>query len=214
MTPAVTAGSARRFLLQDMTMISERIRIKQDKTVWRGWAKIRALVFDYKRRDGAWEEQAREVYDRGHGAAILLYNLEHNSVVLVRQFRLACMLAGYDAFLIEVPAGMLDDDDPEGCIRREVEEETGYHIGEVAKVCEAFTTPGSVTEKLHFFTAPYDRSAKHSPGGGAADEGEDIEVLELPFAEAYRMISAGKIVDTKTILLLQHAALTVFKGLT
>jgi nudix-type nucleoside diphosphatase (YffH/AdpP family) len=202
------------FLFQELTMISSRIRIKQDKTVWSGWAKIRVLVFDYKRRDGAWEQQAREVYDRGHGAAILLYNLEHKSVVLVRQFRLACMLAGYGEFLIEVPAGMLDDDDPEGCIRREVEEETGYHIGDVAKVCEAFTTPGSVTEKLHFFMASYDRGAKHSPGGGAAEEGEDIEVLELPFVEAYGMIASGMIVDTKTILLLQHAALAVFKGLT
>jgi nudix-type nucleoside diphosphatase (YffH/AdpP family) len=197
-----------------MTMISSRIRIKQDKTVWSGWARIRALVFDYRRRDGEWMEQAREIYDRGNGAAILLYNLEHKSVVLVRQFRLACMLAGYDKFLIEVPAGMLDDDDPEGCIRREVEEETGYHIGNVAKVCEAFTTPGSVTEKLHLFMAPYDRAEKLSPGGGAAEEGEDIEVMDLPFAKAYGMIASGMIVDTKTILLLQHAALTVFKGQT
>ncbi len=162
-------------------MISDRIRIKHDKSVWNGWAKIRALVFDYKRRDGTWVEQAREIYDRGHGAAILLYNVERKTVVLVRQFRPACMIAGYEEFLVEVPAGMLDEDDPEGCIRREVVEETGYHIGGLSKVCEAFTTPGSVTEKLHFFVAPYDHEAKLSPGGGTAGEGEDIEVLELPF---------------------------------
>ncbi len=192
-------------------MVSDRIRMKQDKTVWDGWARIRTLDFSYRQADGDWVEQSREIYDRGHGAAILLYNIKFGTIVLVRQFRPACLIAGYDELLIEVPAGMLDDDNPEACIRREVEEETGYHIGEVKKVCEAFTTPGSVTEKLHFFEAPYEREAKLSVGGGATDEGEDIEVLEMRFADAYGMIASGKIVDAKTILLLQHAALTIFK---
>jgi nudix-type nucleoside diphosphatase (YffH/AdpP family) len=195
------------------TMGTDRVRITEDKLVWKGWAKIRSLVFMYHRTSGEWTEQSREIYDRGHGAAILLYNLDHHSIILVRQFRPACYVAEYKEFLIEVPAGMLDNDDPEGCIRREAEEETGYRIGEVVKVCEAFTTPGSVTEKLHFFIAPYDSQAKVSQGGGAAHEGEDIEVMEVSFSEAYAMIATGKIVDTKTILLLQHAALTVFKGM-
>jgi nudix-type nucleoside diphosphatase (YffH/AdpP family) len=194
-------------------MIKDQVRINEHVVVWNGWSKIRSLVIAYRRRNGEWTEQRREIYDRGHGAAILLYNLEFRSVILVRQFRAACILAGYQEFLIEVPAGMLDDDDPEGCIRRETEEETGYRIGDVMKVCEAFTTPGSVTEKLHFFMAGYDMRTRVSQGGGAADEGEDIEVMEMPFLEAYAMIAAGRIVDAKTILLLQHAALTVFKGM-
>ncbi len=194
-------------------MENTHIRIKEDKLVWNGWAKVRSLVIAYQRRSGEWTEQRREIYDRGHGAAILLYSIDRGTVILVRQFRPACLVAGHEEFLIEVPAGMLDDDDPEGCIRRETEEETGYRIGTVSKVCEAFTTPGSVTEKLHLFMAQYNGHERVSSGGGAAEEGEDIEVLEVPFLEAYGMIARYKILDAKTILLLQHAALTVFKSL-
>jgi nudix-type nucleoside diphosphatase (YffH/AdpP family) len=194
-------------------MKSPRIRITSDLPVWKGWATVRSIVFQYRRQTGEWTEQTREIYERGDGAAILLYNTTQQSVILVRQFRLACFANGCDGFLIEVPAGMLDDDDPEGCIRRESEEETGYKIEGLTKVCEAYSTPGSVTERLHFYAAPYDATGKVSDGGGSAHEGEDIEVLELPFTEAYGMIADGLIVDAKTILLLQHAALTIFKGL-
>jgi nudix-type nucleoside diphosphatase (YffH/AdpP family) len=188
----------------------DRVRIIKQEQSWRGWAKITSVVFSFLRSDGRWQEQRREVYDRGHGAAVLLYNIERKTVVLVRQFRLACMMAGDDGMLLEVPAGMLDAHNPEDCIRREIEEETGFQIAHVDKLFEAYSTPGSVTEKLHYFAASYTAKQRISSGGGSVDEGEDIEVIELGFAEAFAMIGQGKITDAKTILLLQHAALTVF----
>jgi GDP-mannose pyrophosphatase NudK len=177
---------------------------------WRGWATVVSVRFNFLRSNGNWQEQRREIYDRGHGAAVLLYNVEKRTVVLTRQFRLACRMAGDDGMLIEVPAGMLDADNPEDCIRREIEEETGFHVSHVEKLFEAYSTPGSVTEKLHYFAAPYNAQQKLSPGGGAEGEGEDIEVIEMDFNEAFQMIAQGKITDAKTIVLLQHAALTVF----
>ncbi len=194
--------------------VSDRIKIVEKKVGWRGWSTLNSVTLDFRRTDGTWQRQVREVYERGHAAAILLYNLQKRTVILTRQFRLACWVSGYPDLLIEAPAGMLDQDNPEECIRRETEEETGFRIKEVRRICEAFSTPGSVTEKLTYFIAEYDDHQKVSAGGGSHEEGEDIEVLEIPFTDAYAMISRGAIVDAKTILLLQHAALSVFREAT
>jgi nudix-type nucleoside diphosphatase (YffH/AdpP family) len=141
----------------------------------------------------------------------LPYNLANRTVVLTRQFRLPAYLAGHDDLLIEAAAGMLDDDTPENRIRAEAEEEIGYRLHDVRKVFEAFMSPGSVTEKLHFFVAEYEAAMRISDGGGLADEGEDIEVLELSIDSALAMIADGRIADAKTIMLLQHAALNIFR---
>jgi nudix-type nucleoside diphosphatase (YffH/AdpP family) len=148
------------------------------------------------------------VYDRGNGATILLYNKEKQTVVLTRQFRLPTFVNGNaSGMLIETCAGLLDTDNPEDCIRRETEEETGYKISAVQKIFEAFMSPGSVTEILHFFIAAYTKEMKLSDGGGAQHEEENIEVLELPFAETLQMIETGAIKDAKTIMLLQYIRL-------
>jgi nudix-type nucleoside diphosphatase (YffH/AdpP family) len=189
----------------------ERIRNLTEIPRFQGWARVVTLDYEFQRMSGEWQEQVREIYDRGHGAAILLYNVERRTVILVRQFRAPCYRAGDDGMLLEVPAGMLDTDDPENCIRREVAEETGYHVEAVQKVCEAYSSPGSITEKIHCFMASYDHRKRAGMGGGHFAEGEDIEVLEYPFAEAFAMIERGLVQDAKTILLLQHAALTVFR---
>ncbi len=174
------------------------------------WYLLKKTIYDFRRADGTWQRQQRETYDRGNGAALLLYQRDTRRVVLVRQFRFPCFVNGHDGMLIEAPAGLLDQATPEARIRAEAEEETGYRVGEVRKVFEAFMSPGSVTEKLHFFVAEYDASQKVSGGGGIEDEGEDIEVLELPFDEAMAMVRRGEIVDGKTIMLLQYAAMHVF----
>ncbi|MCC2972672.1 GDP-mannose pyrophosphatase NudK [Massilia sp. IC2-476] len=175
------------------------------------WYVLKKYTFDYLRADGSSQRQVREVYDRGNGAAILLYNRARRSVVLTRQFRLPAYLNGLaDGMLIEAAAGLLDDMAPAERIRMEAEEETGYRIERVEKVFEAYMSPGSVTEKLHFFVAEYEDSQRVSDGGGVVVEGEDIQVLELPFDEAVEMIGRGEIVDGKTIMLLQHAALRLF----
>ena len=169
------------------------------------WYTLRKFNFDYLRRDGTWIQQEREAYDRGNGAAILLYNLRHKSVVLTRQFRLPTFVNGNESgMLIEACAGLLDDDDPETCIRKEAAEETGYAIASVDKLFELYMSPGSVTEILHFFIAEYSEALKESEGGGLREEQEDIEVLELDYQEALNMVAAGTIRDAKTVLLLYH----------
>lgn len=173
------------------------------------WYILRKHTYEFRQRNGQWVDQIREVYDRGNGAAILLYNLEKGSVLLTRQFRLPTYINGNsDGMLIEVCAGLLDELDPADCVRRETEEETGYRIQEVQKVMEAYMSPGSVTEILHLFIGQYEASQKVSEGGGLAEETEDIEVLEYPFSEALNMIQTGEIKDAKTIMLLQHVALS------
>ncbi|RYG87707.1 MAG: GDP-mannose pyrophosphatase NudK [Alphaproteobacteria bacterium] len=175
------------------------------------WYVLKKYTFDYQRKDGSSQRQVREVYDRGNGAAILLYNRERRSVVLTRQFRLPAYLNGLaDGMLVEAAAGLLDDMSPAERIRIEAEEETGYRIERVEKVYEAYMSPGSVTEKLHFFVAEYEDSQRVGAGGGVAGEGEDIEVLELPFDQAMGMVGRGEIFDGKTIMLLQYAALRLF----
>jgi nudix-type nucleoside diphosphatase (YffH/AdpP family) len=172
------------------------------------WYTLRKITFDYLKRDGSWQTQSREAYDRGNGAAILLYNTAQRTVILTRQFRMPTFINGNETgMLIEACAGLLDKDDPENCARRETEEETGYKIVEVKKIFEAFMSPGSVTEKLYFFIAAYEPSMKKSSGGGVAHEQEDIEVLEFTIDKAMAMISSGEIEDAKTILLLQYVKL-------
>jgi nudix-type nucleoside diphosphatase (YffH/AdpP family) len=188
-------------------MLDERIRIHQVETLSDDWFVLKKTTFDYLRADGTWQRQSRETYDRGHGATILLYHLAQRTVVLVRQFRYPAYVEGHPGFLIEAPAGLLDQASPEERIKAEVEEETGYRIGAVRKIFEAFMSPGSVTERLHFFVGEYDPASRPGTGGGLAEEGEDIEVLELPIEQAMAMMASGEIADAKTIMLLQYAAL-------
>lgn len=170
------------------------------------WYTLNKFTYDFKLKNGKWIEQQRECYDRGNGAAILLYNKEKGTVVLTKQFRMPTYVNGNeDGFMVEACAGLLDDDNAEDCIRKEAEEETGYRISEVTKVLEAYSSPGSVTEILHFFVAEYSAEMKVSEGGGVESETEDIEVLEMPFSDALKMIANGEIVDMKTIILIQYA---------
>jgi nudix-type nucleoside diphosphatase (YffH/AdpP family) len=190
--------------------IADRIRIAKIEVLSDNWYVLRKASFAFRRNDGSWQNQAREAYDRGNGAAIFLYDEARRTTILVRQFRYPAYSNGHDDLLTEVPAGLLDDASPEERIRLEVEEETGYRIRDVHKVFEAFMSPGSVTEKLHFFIGRYSPADRASAGGGAADEGEDIEVLELGFDAALAMIGTGEICDAKSIMLLQYAALHIF----
>lgn len=172
------------------------------------WYILNKYTYDYQKPDGSWETQEREAYDRGNGAAILLYNSKKKTVVLTRQFRMPTYVNGNkDGMMIEVCAGLLDGDNPADCVRKETEEETGYKINNVEKVFQTYMSPGSVTEELFLFVGEYDDSMKVSDGGGAEDETENIEVLELNFDEAITMVSNGEIKDAKTIMLLQYAKL-------
>ena len=191
--------------------VSDRIRVKNVRLLSDNHYTLKSTTFEWRRNDGAWQTQHRESYDRGNGATLLPYHLRQRTVVLVRQFRYPAYVNGYDDLLIETAAGLLDDASPEARIRAEAEEETGYRLHEVRKVFEAFTSPGAVTEKLHFFVAEYEPSMRVGDGGGIADEGEEFEVLEISIDEALAMIGDGRIVDAKTIMLLQYAALNIFK---
>jgi len=188
---------------------NDHIRIVEERVLAHDWYLLRKTTFEHRRRDGRLQTVSRETYDRGNGAALLLYNAARGTVILTRQFRFPAWVNGCaDGLLIETCAGQLDGDDPEAAIQREGVEETGYAVTAPRKVFEAYMSPGSITEKLHFFVAAYDTTDRRSDGGGKADEGEDIEVLELPLAKALAMIASGAIQDGKTIMLLQHAALT------
>jgi nudix-type nucleoside diphosphatase (YffH/AdpP family) len=191
--------------------ISDRIRVKGERVLSDEHYTLKSTTFEWRRGDGEWQTQNREIFERGNAAALLPYNLVQRNVVLVRQFRYPAYLNGYNDLLIEAAAGLLDDETPEARIRAEAEEETGYRLGEVRKIFEAFMSPGAVTEKIHFFVAEYDPTMKVGSGGGLASEGEDIEVLELAFEQALAMIGDGRIVDAKTIMLLQYAALHIFR---
>jgi len=169
------------------------------------WYTLKKVTYSIAKKDGTTETQSREAYDRGNGAVILLYNKISGKVILTRQFRLPTFVNGNaTGMLIEACAGLLDNDNPEDCIKRETEEETGYKISKVEKVFEAYMSPGSVTEILHFFIAEYSSEMKTANGGGLEEEGENIEVLELSFNDALAMIDSGEIMDAKTIMLLQY----------
>ncbi|WP_394848106.1 GDP-mannose pyrophosphatase NudK [Pendulispora brunnea] len=185
-----------------------RVRIEKVEVLSDDWYVLKKTTFDYLRADGTWQRQSRETYDRGDGAVVLLYNRHKKTVVLIRQFRFPAFVNGLaDGLLIEACAGLLDRDDPETCIKREAEEETGYRVEHVRKVFEVYMSPGSVTEKLYFFVAEYDAQSRVASGGGDISEAEDIEVLELGLDEALQRIDRGEIVDAKTIMLLQYAKL-------
>ena len=187
------------------------VEILKNEVLSDNWYVLRKVTYRIRREGNEWETQAREAYDRGNGSTVLLYNLEQRSVVLTRQFRLPTYVNGNaSGMLIEACAGLLDGDDPEGCIRREAKEETGYDVRDVRKVFETYMSPGSVTEILHFFVAEYSPRQRTGKGGGVEDEGEDIEVLELPFDRALAGIASGVIKDAKTVMLLQYAALHIF----
>jgi nudix-type nucleoside diphosphatase (YffH/AdpP family) len=190
--------------------VSDRVRVKDVRLLSDSKYILKATTFEWRRDNGQWQTQVRETYDRGNGAALLPYNRARRTVMLVRQFRYPAFVNGYDDLLIEAAAGMLDDADPEARIRAEAEEEIGYRLHDVHKVFEAFMSPGAITEKLHFFVAEYEPEMKISDGGGNAEEGEEIHVLELGIDEAMAMVTDGRIVDAKTIMLLQHAALHLF----
>ena len=186
----------------------EHVRILEERVLAHDWYLLRKTTFEHRRRDGRLQVVSRETYDRGNGVAMLLFNAARASVILTRQFRFpAWVNGGGDGHLIEACAGLLDGNDPAAAMRREAIEETGYAVTSPRKVFEAYMSPGSITEKLHFFVAAVDDADRRHAGGGEADEGEDIEVLELPLAQALAMIARGEIQDGKTIMLLQHAAL-------
>jgi nudix-type nucleoside diphosphatase (YffH/AdpP family) len=173
-----------------------------------GWHVLRRTTFDYRRRDGRWETQQRETYDRGNGATILLYDADRRTVLLTRQFRFPAYVNDHpDGMLIETAAGLLDDQDPETAIRRETQEELGVTVGELRHVYDAYMSPGSITERVHFYAAPYTTADRTDDGGGVVHEGEDIEVLELPYDQALEMTTTGQIADGKTIMLLHWAAI-------
>nr|WP_152883773.1 NUDIX domain-containing protein [Streptomyces adustus] len=173
-----------------------------------GWHVLRRTTIDYRRRDGRWVTQQRETYDRGNGAVVLPYDTDRGRVLLIRQFRYPAYVNGHpDGMLVEAAAGLLDGDDPLAAIRRESAEELGITLGPIAHVLDAYMSPGSVTERLHFYAAPYTPADRTGSGGGLEEDGEDIEVLELPFTEALAMVRDGRITDGKTVMLLQWAAL-------
>ncbi len=187
----------------------DRVRILEERVLADDWFVLKKTTFEIARRDGRVQRISRETYDRGNGAVLLLFNAERGTVILTRQFRFPAYVNGCaDGLLVEACAGLLDGDDAESAIRREVAEETGYAVTAPRKVFEAYMSPGSVTEKLHFFVAAYDDADRLGHGGGDVAEGEDIEVIELPLADAMAKIARGEIEDGKTIMLLQHAALT------
>ncbi|MBM0107816.1 NUDIX domain-containing protein [Steroidobacter sp. S1-65] len=190
--------------------VANRVRVEDVVTLSDDWYVLKKTRFSFLRSDGTWQTQSRETYDRGDGATILLYDVTRRTVVLVRQFRYPAFVNGHDDLLIEAPAGLLDERDPAKAIRDEVQEETGFHVGDVQRIFDAFMSPGSVTERLHFFVAPYRSDDRRSDGGGAVEEGEDIEVLEPTIETALAWIAEGRVRDGKTIMLLQYAALNIF----
>jgi GDP-mannose pyrophosphatase NudK len=185
--------------------MNDRVRIIKTDILSDNWYTLKKVDYEYRKKDGSWETYSREAYDRGNGATIMLYNREQKTVVLTRQFRMPTFINGNPSgMLIEACAGLLDKDDPEECVRRETEEETGYRLRDVRKVFEAYMSPGSVTEVLYFFVAEYEKSMKVNDGGGLDEEQENIEVIEERFEDALKMIDTGDIKDAKTIMLLQY----------
>jgi GDP-mannose pyrophosphatase NudK len=190
-----------------LTMIKD-VKILKTEILSDNWYVLKKITYEFSKKDDTQVINTREAYDRGNGATILLYNKSQSTVILTRQFRLPTFINGNESgMLIEACAGLLDKDNPEDCIRRETEEETGFKVTEVKKIFEAYMSPGSVTEILYFFIAEYSKSMKVNEGGGVEAEEENIEVLELGFQKALDMIDTGEIMDAKTIILLQYLRL-------
>jgi nudix-type nucleoside diphosphatase (YffH/AdpP family) len=192
-----------RDLNRNPSVVVRNVEVTSD-----GWHVLRRTTFEYRRADGRWETQERETYDRGNGATILLFDPVRRTVLLTRQFRFPAYVNDHpDGMLIEAAAGLLDDDDPDTAIRREASEELGVTIVEPEHIFDVYMSPGSVTERLHFYAARYSQADRTGSGGGLPEDGEDIDVLELSFDQALNMIVDGRIADAKTIMLLQWAAL-------
>lgn len=194
--------------------IAHRVRVEDVTVLSDDWYVLKKTTFSFQRSDGSWQRQSRETYDRGNGATVLLYDPKRRTVILTRQFRYPAFVNGHDDLLIEAPAGLLDNAEPEVRIRAETEEETGFRVRDVRPIFDAFMSPGSVTERLHFFVGEYEPRDRASSGGGNEAEGEDIAVLETGIDEALAMIASGTIRDGKTIMLLQYAALNLFPQIT
>jgi len=195
--------------------VDPEVEIVENEVLSDNWYVLRKVTYRIRRGEGNWDTHSREAYDRGNGATVLLYNRAQRSVVLTRQFRLPTYVNGNaTGMMIEACAGLLDGDDPVACVRREVLEESGYAVHDVRKIFEIYMSPGSVTEVLHFFVAEYEPGQRQHDGGGVVDEGEDIEVMEVPFDEAIADVARGAIKDAKTVMLLQYAALHLFTGRT
>jgi len=195
-------------------MNNPRVKIHKTELLSDNWYHLRKVVFDYQKKDGTWERQEREAYDRGNGAAILLYNKAQKTVILTRQFRMPTYVNGNeDGMMIEACAGILEQENPEDSIRRETEEETGYQISKVEKAYEIYMSPGSVTEILYLFVAEYTKEMKVNEGGGVAAEQEEIEVLEVGFEEVLALVKSGEIKDAKTIMLIQYLQLKGVLGI-
>ena len=191
---------------------TDYLKILGKEVLSRNWGTLTKYRISYRRRDGQWQQQFREVYDRGNGAACLLHNPETDCVLLTRQFRLPVFLAGSDPFLIEAPAGLLENLDPADRMREELIEETGFRVSELEHLFDIHMSPGSVTEYLAFYTGTYHMEDQIADGGGKEDEGEDIEVLHVPLAQALGMIRTGDIRDSKTVILIQELALRKLSG--
>ena len=186
--------------------MNSKVRNIRTELLSDNWYTLNKITFEYLGNNGKWQTQKRESYDRGNGAAILLYNQEKNTIILTRQFRMPSYLNGHkDGMSIEVCAGLLDGDEPEVCIKKEAEEEVGYRVSNVHRVLQAYMSPGAVTEIVFMFIAEYSDQMKVSEGGGLAEEHENIEVLEISFQEALTMVETGEILDANTILLVQYA---------
>jgi nudix-type nucleoside diphosphatase (YffH/AdpP family) len=188
-------------------MQDDTIRIVGEQVLSDNYYPLKNVTYEQRRHDGTWQTETREVYDAASGAAVLLYNLEQRTILLTRQFRIGARLSGHEGFLLEVPAGVLDGARPEDRIRKEILEETGYKVDRVDKVLELFASPGSMTERVHYFVAAYEPSMRQNKGGGNKDEGEDIEVVELGFEDALARAASGEIADVKTVVLLQYLQL-------
>jgi GDP-mannose pyrophosphatase NudK len=184
-----------------------KIEIVEDRTIWKGWSRLSEVTFDYTRSDGDTSRITWEIYDRGRAVAVLLFNRESETITFVRQFRLPAYLQSLPHFLLEAPAGNLEEGDPADGMRREILEETGYRVEDVVPLFEVYMSPGAYMERIQFFAAFVDPSMKVAEGGGLDHENEDLELTELPLAEAYAMIGRGEIVDGKTVMLLQWAML-------
>ncbi|MFC3415395.1 NUDIX domain-containing protein [Algoriphagus hitonicola] len=186
-------------------MKNKRVKNLKRELLSDNWYRLEKVSFDFRLGNGKWESQTREAFDRGNGAVVLMYNLEKKTVILTQQFRLPTYLnCNESGFMIEACAGLLDGNNPEDCVRKEAEEETGYCLDQVEKIFESYMSPGAVTEILHFFIAEYTDEMKVGGGGGISKEQERIDVLELPFEDSFKMITGGEIRDAKTIMLLQH----------
>ena len=189
-----------------------QVKIKEEKTLSDAHYVLKRIDFDIQKKNGEWESQKREVYDHGNAVTVLLYNSEKKTILLTKQFRMPTYVNGNSSgLLIETPAGLLEkNESPEQAMIREIREETGYEIKEVERVCEAYSSAGSLTEMIYYFVAPYSKEQQVGKGGGLAEEGEELTVMELPFSEAIAMVERGEIKDAKTILLIQYVQL---KGL-